>query len=357
MKRFSKKTKKTKNKKTLKKVYTLQNVPINYYSKNFKNTKLIPKTEIINYIFLGYNNFLSQQKISDSQGNHVLDFDKCFITNSDIFHTGIRSDTINVSLQMNPETPLDKLIAYSFYLKQSYIFQKKNGLSDIKYQIGKDIKRSDITINGKINNGENYRKFEDNYLAADVFYQNIIDELYKINNKYVNLNIANKFALLSCQNVFNLITDLITLNLIEVLKPENNSVFRPTKFAVITINPNEISMELGFKSELIISRDGEPIDPEYPCGKVEFNLFIDILNNKYQLKNFILSYDINKCGPEISKEKDVTDTINKKSNFKFEYVIPASMVTAGIIATPFLIGSLGGKKKNIKKTRKNYSSK
>lgn len=359
MKKNSKKNKNKnkKSKKTIKKIQNLQFVPINYYSKNFSNTQLIPKTEIIKYIFSGYNNFILQQKISNSQGNHVLDFDNCFITNSDTFPTGLRSDTINLSLKMNPETPLDKLIAYCFYLKQSYIFEKKNGIYDIKYQIGKDIKRSERTINGKIYNGEYYRQFENNYDATDMFYQNIIDELYKINNKYINLNIANKFALLSCQNIFNLITDLISLKVNEILKPETNAVFRPTYSTNIIINPNELSMEIGFKSQLIISRDGEPMDPEYPCGSLELSLFIDILNNKYELKKLIISYDINKCGPEIPKKKDDSDTKNKKSYLKPEYMIPASIATAGIIATPFLLGSLGGKKKKINKTRKIYSFK
>jgi len=294
MKAFSKKNKKKniKRSKTLKKKSNLEDVPINYYSKNFEKTKLIPKTKIINYIFIGYKNYLLQKEISESQGNNVISFDDCFIINPVSFRTGLRKNTINLSLQMNPETPLDKLIAYSFYLKQSYLFEKKNGLSDIKFQIGKDIKRSNTTINGKIYNQEYYGKFEDNFDAADMFYQNIIDELYKINNKYVNLNMANKFALLSCQNIFNVITDLITIKLNKILEPETNSVFRPTNFSNIIINRDEISMVLGFKSKLIISRDGEPMDPEYPCGNIEFSFYIDILNNKYELKKFILSYDI-----------------------------------------------------------------
>lgn len=359
MKASFKKNKKNsiKKNKTLKKLPNLENVSINYYSKNFKNTNLIPKTKIINYIFTGYKNFLSQQEINNSQGKYGLEFDSCFITKPDTFHTGLRKDNINLSFQMNPETSLDKLIAYSFYLKQSYIFEKKQGLSDIKFQIGKDIKRSDITINKKNYNKEYYGKFEDNYNAADMFYQNIIDELYKINNKSVNLNIVNKFGLLSCQNIFNLITDLITIKLNKILEPETNSVFRPTKYSNIIINRDEISIELGFKSQLIISRDSEPMDPEYPCGNIEFIFYIDILHNRYELKKFILSYDINKCGPEITnKENTLPENHNEnKSNLKLEYVIPASITTAGIIATPFLLGALGGKKN--KKTRKNYRSK
>ena len=57
--------------------------------------------------------------------------------------------------------------------------------------------------------------------------------------------------------------------------------------------------------------DGEPMNPEYPCGDIDFSFYIDILHNKYELKKFILSYDINKCGPEIpNQQEDVPDNIN-----------------------------------------------
>ena len=357
MKRRSYGKKISKNK-SIKKNTQLQIAPINYYSKHYKNTELIPKTDIINYIFSGYSEFLIQQNLSDSLGVYSLDLEQCFIIEPNAMPSGLRSDNINLSLKMNPETPLNKLIAYSFYLKQPYIFEKEDGLKDIKYQIGKDIKRSERKINGKLYDGEYYRNYDNNYLATDVFYQNIIDKLFKLNYKYVNLNIANKFALLSCQNVFNLITDLITLKLNQILEPETNSVFRPDKFANIIINRNEISMELGFESDLIISRDGEPMDPEYPCGRLEFILYIDMIRNTYELKKFILNYNIDKCGPEIVKKDDKNEENDKfKSNFKPEYVIPAGILTAGIAATPILLATLGGKKKSIRKTRRRIKHK
>lgn len=326
-------------------------VSVSYYSKVFKNTKLIPKTKIINYMFSGYKEYIEHKKLSDDLGKYTLDLEDCFIIKPNDMPSGLRKDEINLSLKMNPSTSLYKLIAYSFYLKQEYIFQNTDGLSNIKYQIGKDIKRSERTINGKLFDGEYYRQIEDNYLSADLFYQNIIDYLYQINHKNVNINMANIFALLSCQNVFNLITDLITIKLNKILEPEMNSVFRPDKHINIIINKNEISMELYFKSQLIISRDGEPIDPEYPCGNVEFNMYIDLLNNKYELKKFNLSYDIDKCGPE--KVLIETKEPKTESNLKAEYLVPAGVITAGIIATPFLIASLGGKtKKNKKKMRR-----
>jgi len=329
---------------------------VNYYSKNFKNTKFIPKTNIINYMFSGFNQFMEYNK----GHKYALDLDDCFIINNDDIPVGLKQNNINLILKMNPKTPLDKLITYSFYLKQSYIFEKNNSnTSDIKYQIGKDIKRSDITINGKLIT-QNYRDIENNYNVADLFYQTIINNLYQINRKTVNLNIANKIALLSCQNVFNLITDLITIKLNDILSPETNSVFRPDKYSNITINQNEIFMELGFDSQLIISRNCEPMDPEYPCGKLNFILYIDFKNNFYELKKFNLSYDINKCGPQIntsdSDSQQESETSFFKKNFKPKYIIPAALFTGGIIATPFILAALGGNKskksKKVKKSKK-----
>lgn len=329
-------------------------VPANYYSKVYKNTQLIPKTQIINYMFSGYKTF--QNKKSDDKNS--LSLEDCFIIDQKSLPIGSRRATIDLSLNMNPETSLDKLIAYCFYLKQPYLFEKGNGenensISIIKQQIGKDIKRSDMTINGKLFGSTYYRQFEENVEAADMFYQNIIDQFININHENVNLNIVNKFALLSCQNIFNLITDLITIKLNEILSPETNSVFRPKKFTNIIINNNQMSMEFGFISKLIISRDGKPIDPEYPCGDIEFSLFIDILHNKYQLKSLKLSYDIDKCGPELDNSIfDETNKLDNKTKLKTEYIIPVGIATAGIVATPFLLGALGGKRKKYRRTKK-----
>jgi hypothetical protein len=119
-------------------------------------------------------------------------------------------------------------------------------------------------------------------------------------------------------------------------------------------------MEFNFKCQLIITRDGGPLDPEYPCGFMEFILFIDILNNNYELKKFKFDYDIDKCGPEILpiQNEDIQKPIksslksNLRSNLKPEIVVPAAVVTAGIIATPILLATLGGKTKKRNKTIK-----
>ena len=336
-----------KSRKTIKPNVNLNSVSVKYYSDNFKNTKTLPKSNIIKYMFKYYDDYLSYEKLCKIMHTNPLTLDDCFIINENDLPNGLKSNEVNLSFKMNPKTPLDKLIAYSFYIKQPFIFQNtiKEGLENIKYQMGKDIPRDDRNINGKLYSSSYYGNMGSNYKATDMFYQNIIDTYYQINKK-INLNTVNKIALLSCQNVFGLITDLITVKLYKVLEPETNSVFRPDKFCNITIEQDEISMELRFTSELIISRNGEPMDPEYPCGNIDFTLYIDFINNVYELKHFILNYDIDKCGPEIIKPEEP----DKPTKFKTEYLIPAAAVSAGIIATPILLTTLGGKKN--KKTRK-----
>ena len=337
-----------KNRKTKKTYFNLNSVSVKYYNDYYKNTKTIPKTSIINYMFNNYDKYLSYEKLCKDMDKNTLSLDDCFIINENDLPNGLRQNHIDKSFKMNPKTSLDKLIAYSFYIKQPFIFKNTidEGLSYLKYQIGKDITRDDRNINGKLFDRKYYSDVGSNYKAADLFYQNIID-YYQI-NKRIDLNIVNKIALLSCQNVFGLITDLITVKLYKILEPETNSVFRPDKFCNIILKNDDTSMELRFKSQLIISRDGEPMNPEYPCGDIDFLLYINFLKNTYELKKFILNYDIDKCGPEIIKPEET----DKPTKLKSEYIIPATVVSAGIIAMPILLSTLGGKKKGKNKTIK-----
>jgi len=349
-----------------KKSFDLNNVSIKFYSLKYKNTNIIPKTQIINYMISNFNDFLNYKNLCDALDTYSLNFDECFVIQPDDFPIGLRKNDINLTLKMNPKTSLDKLIAYCFYIKQPDIFkhQQNQILEILKYQIGKDVGRDERNINGKLYNQNYYQKnSKDNYQIADLYYQNIIDYLYKI-NKNINLNNVNKIALLSCQNVYGLITDLITIQINKILEPELNTVFRPNKFINIEINPNELSMEFNFKSQLLITRDGGGLDPEYPCGNIEFIFFVDILNNVYELKKFYIDYDIDKCGPDIvTSNESQSESQNKnldtsfKLNLKPQIVVPAAALTAGIIATPILLTTLGGKikkrNKTIKKHKKN----
>lgn len=67
-----------------------------------------------------------------------------------------------------------------------------------------------------------------------------------------------------------------------------------------------------------------------------------------------LSERCNKCGPEIPKQQHLPDdNLNEnKTSLKMGYIIPASITAAGLVATPFLLGSLGGNINNNKKNKK-----
>lgn len=353
----------------------LTNVPANYYDTHYKDTDNIPKTSIINYLFSNYTEFTREKALREEQNKYIITFADCFVTDDTDFSTGLQKETIQKSFSMNPSMSLDKFIAYSFYITQKSIFTSDDGLSIIKSQIGKDIRRIPKDINGSSftdlleTNGLLEEKgpngdIVDNYQSkvADLYYQTIIENLAKINKGNVNLNIVNKIALLSCQNIINVFTDLISMKLNDILAPEINSVFKNKMTERVIINDNAVALEIEFQSLLLISQKGEPMNPEYPCGNLAFVLRFDFLKNVYELKTFALDYDLSKCGPETGSEtgSEIGDT-RKGYGIQAKYAIPATLITAGIIATPFLLTALGGKKssknKNNKKTTKTINNK
>ena len=344
---------------------------VSYYNKNFKNSPLLPYTNMLAYMKTKFNEYSVLKNKLESEGNYkIITLDDCFDL-KDKFKIGEREYTFDSSIDGNPDMPLDKLIAYSFYIKSSSMFINKNKLEFlklIKYQIGKDVRRHDRTINGKEYNMSLYSdQSKTNYVVADMFYQTLIDTFYIANaNKEIDYNTVNKIGLLSCQNMYGLITDLITVKLSEITHPEVNSVFRPDKSETIIINNEQTTIEYFFKSQIIMSRDGEGMDPEYPCGTLEFKLLFDLKANIFKFTSFKLNYNINNCGPEIVNQGNNQGQgqgegqEKKDSLIKWEYALPAGVGAAGLVATPFLLAAFGGKikrtprkiKKTLKKTKK-----
>jgi len=356
-------TTKSKNKKSIKNKSRKNKT--NYYANNFQNTTIIPDSQIISYMKENFTNFFSLQKELEKQGKYVLYLDDCFEIEN-LFNTKERIFSFNSPINGKQSMSLDKLISYAFYLKTNFAFLNNDGqvttkklyLETLKYQMGKDIRRDNRLINGKEFKSELYSDESiNNYKVADMFYLSIIS-VYNKFNKHINFNIINTFALLSCQNMFNLITDMITLKLNEMLEPEINSVFRPKKIAIITIDKNTKTLEYCFNSQLIISKDGRSIDPEYPCGNLKFKLLFDLNKNSFKFTQFILNYNINNCGPPEKKSSNLNTTqvtnpnINQGNNSSsLKYAIPVVLGVGGIISTPFILGAIGGKEK--KKKRKN----
>jgi hypothetical protein len=356
----NKKTNKNKSRKNSQKNKT------NYYANYFQNTPLIPNSQILSYMKENFENFISLQKELEKKGKYPIYLDDCFEI-ANLFNTKERKFSFDSPINGKQTMSLDKLISYSFYLKTKFAFLNNNNqpttekayLETLKYQMGKDIRRDNRTINGKEFKSELYAdESKSNYKVADMFYLSIIN-IYNKFNKHTNFNIINKIALLSCQNMFNLITDMVTLKLNKLLEPEINSVFRPKKGAIITIEKHTKTIEYYFDSQLIISKDGGPIDPEYPCGNLKFKLLFDLNKNTFKFTQFILSYNINDCGPEELISSSVTSNQvekpnNQDNNSYLKYSIPVVLGVGGIVATPFILGAIGGKEKKRKNKKNNH---
>lgn len=327
----------------------------NYYKNKFKNSPLLPYTTILMYIKTNFNTYLAlNTKIENEGTGKLITLEDCFNMNN-MFEVGLREYTFDSPINGNPSMALDKLIAYSYYIKSSPMFINKSKLDFLKllkYQMGKDIRRQNRTINGKQYSSSLYMDVnKSNYDIADLFYQSLIDAFSP--NKQMDYDIINKIMLLSSQNMYNLITDLISVKLSEITYPEINSVFRPTKIENIIINNEQTTMEYVFESKIIMSKDGSVIDPEYPCGMVSFKLLFDLKANTFKFSSFKLSYNINKCGPEIESTNETAPNEQKREPAaKWEYALPAGIGMAGLIAAPFLLGVLGGKKRTKQKTKK-----
>jgi hypothetical protein len=241
----SKKSKKNKKNKTKKNTKKTQ---VNNYTRKFNNTKLIPNTQILKYMKNNFKSYLLFKDETAKQDKNVIYLDDCFNFGESL-KSKERIFTFESSIPSNPNMNLDKLISYSFYIKTSYAFIDSSNkftsedyyLELLKYQMGKDIRRDNRTINSKEYNSDIYSSEKlNNYEVTDMFYQTLITAYNKFRDN-VNYNIINKIALLSCQNMFNLITDLVSIKLNEILEPELNSVFRPIKSASIYLSKNFFS--------------------------------------------------------------------------------------------------------------------
>lgn len=342
---------------------------VQYYQTKYAGTKLLPRTPIFNYIF---NNFLTYEK--EKQEKEIpFTFQDAFSLNDQLKNVNDKTMQLNVKgkLSPNPSISLDKFIAYCFYITDSSIFKDASGevsvnrfIQGVKNQSGKDVQRTEIKINDVLQNNEIYSKFDtNNYLKADLYVKNVLKILNNI-SKIIDYNLLNKILLLTCQNVFNAMVSMLNVFIQKIFAEENRFVIMlPLQSEKnMILNKENIFYNVYFKSALLISNYNGDIDPENPCGTLEYNLGIDLKNSTYECDMFNIEWDLNKCAfnkPEIYKPE--TSKPEKKEGKRYKdymkdpkvtYGLAAGLSTAGIVSVPFILGLLGGKTKKRKILRK-----
>ena len=324
----------------------------------FIGTKNLPITNIIKILRKKFPQYNRQKIDADNNNTNIIYLDDLFL-----FKTKIQKNNTQLDLQTSaintPRSEINNVILYSFYIMSKYMFEETNKtqtsllqmIQFLKFQIGKDIQRQIIHING-VEYNQSYFSNDDNYKSADQLCQLVLNEYSKYNT-IVNYDTINKILLMTCQNTFTFISDLIVIKINDILSPELCSVFRPDKSISLTFSKYKQLMEFNFSCKLIISQGGEPMNPEYPCGYVSFIFYVDFLKNSFGFSKFELSYDLTKCGPEKELDNSTDIVPNNTSKLNMKYIIPAAIGVASIIATPFAIAALGGKKRRNNKTKNN----
>ena len=359
-------TKKNKNSKNKSNKNTKSNTnPYYFYNQNFADTKLIPSTAITTYMKNNFHDFRSAyDKLNMETERHKYTDPNTYFNFDKMKRTEKRQFEYESAIERNPNMSLNELIAHSFFVGSPSIFTDNNNtyLANLKFQMGKDIRRTQK----RIINGIPYdAKYASEYFGQDKNYYQVTDIFYKLlisffqaNGGKIDYDEINKYCLLSCQNMFNFIGQIVIMQVKDILSPEDNAQLGPNRSEHIIIKPNNKTMTFSFKTELIISRDrenGQFMDPEYPCGNLEYSLLLDLTNNTYEFTNFKLDYDLDKCGPsQGATDMDTSISTNgdtkNDSPIDLKYAIPVALGVGTLTALPFI---LGGKKKTYKRKSRN----
>ena len=266
----------------------------------------------------------------------------------------------NLQINKNPQISLNKLLAYSLYYSEHsrWFDTKKMDMSLFKNQIGKDVGRTDIIINNEKYNA-NYE--DSNHLKTDKYNINLMNILSKFS--IIDLDLINKIGIITCQNIFNFISDLITILISSKLTPETAQITQAKKNILITLNKNEQFVIFNFNTKFWITKNKSIVDPEFTCGNMKYVFLIDFKKNTYKISQFDLKYDSNICyqSDNTPEQSDNAPTQNnKKESHLLSIGLPLGLTSIATLATPFVLATLGGKTKKLKRKkgkRKNNTKK
>jgi hypothetical protein len=190
----------------------------------------------------------------------------------------------------------------------------------------------------------------------------------------IDLNLINTIGVVMCQNILNFIMDLISLLVMKKFAPEKLLITQVEKNAEVTLKKSQQNIVYNFKTKFYITKDGGVYDPEITCGNMEFSFLIDFKKNTYKITKFKCKYDADICyqnenveslpenanenANENSNENSNADesAANNDSSKYLKYGV-LGLGVGGIVATPFLLGALGGKNKKDKKGKRKNKNK
>lgn len=358
-------TKKTVKTKTLKsRIPTRNNAIKDTYIRNYYGKDILPDTKIIQYINTNFNDYMVMKEEKTQSGLKSSSFKDFFVVDDVLKKSETKFD-VDIQINKLPNVSLEKLLAYSLYYNEYKNWfnspNKKMDIGLLKYQSGKDLSRLDITINNekyKSNAADDKNKITDDF---NVEVMNILSKF-----TVINFDLINKLDISLCQNMFNFITDLISILIADKLEPEMIHIFKPEKDVVINLTKSQQNIIYNFKTRFFITKDGGIVNPEYTCGYFELIFLLDFKKNTYKILKFKCNYDADNCYQEEEGLEDLrnvqmnvnepaaeaNNVDNKDSANYFKYGIPIALGVGGIIATPFLLGALGGKNKKVKSKRK-----
>lgn len=349
-------------------VQTRNNAIKKIYNRDYYGKKLLPITDIIQYINNNYNDYMVIKKQKDALDLPPFSFEDFFIVNNVLTK---KEDSANIDIQINknPNASLNKLLAYSLYYSEyKNWFNSPNqnmDLASLKFQSGKDFSRIDLSINNKIyksNTGDGENEGDDNSLKTDKFNVKLMNILSSFS--VISFDLINKFDIAMCQNMINFFTDLTTLLIIKKIAPEKFILTKAQKSIDINLTKSQQTVSYNFKANFWITKDGSIYNPEFTCAELDLIFLIDFKRNTYKFSKFKLNYNSAICyQDEEGSQVNTTNATNEnngnekeknKPNY-FKYGIPIALGVGGIVAAPFLLGALGGKNKKLrfKKTKKN----
>jgi len=356
---------------------------ISNYEKNIieQNPQQLPSTEFIEYIKTLYEPFVTEQEEKRRLKQHEIELTDIFYIPPELLKPEKKDNIVAASFEQNKSMSLDKFIAYTLLFKSFSNFENdginkgKLKMSDFKNQVGKDVSRVNVKING-VDLPEGIVVPDENRKTADNFNLYIMREMAK-NQLLINQNMIIKIDALMCQDIFNFITQTITMYVSNKISPELAVDNAATKNIEIILTNKEQYIIFNYNARLVLTYN-QLIDADRVCGDYSFKLKVDLKNNKYTLNDFNLSYNFDDCpvpqGLDEYSNNDIPTQSQGQNQSKLSQLkdnaynlvsnnptAVAGVATTGLLSGTalalFLTGILGGKRKNRKQQKITVSKK